>query len=222
VGVEERATKKMKNNNKTVLILALLVTAGLFSIGAGLIWLGYVLTKANSGTATPTAGVKAGTQAISGTASQVNYTKLREYLQQKDWRAADRETYERLLEAAGPKAQAKGMTPKDEMEALSCTDIKTIDKLWSDATNGLQGFSAQQDILRAYGDYHKMYDRVGWQKLSGEWLIEWDYNPQTKRMDYKPEKEPNFKNPPPGHLPTVERGYNFGTSLDAALIRCSL
>jgi hypothetical protein len=212
----------MKNNNKTVLIVALLVTAGLFSIGAGLIWLGYAVTKANSGTGTPTAPSGAETQALSGTASQVDFRKLQEYLQQKDWRAADRETYERVLEVAGPKAQAKGMIPKEEMKTLSCTDIKTIDKLWSDASDGLLGFSAQQDILRAYGDYRKMYDQVGWQKLSGEWLIEWDYNPQTKRMDYKPGKEPNFKNPPPGHLPTVERGYNFGSSLDAALSRCGL
>ncbi|WP_442935838.1 GUN4 domain-containing protein [Nostoc sp.] len=37
---------------------------------------------------------------------------------------------------------------KDEMNALSCVDLKTIDKLWSRASDGKLGFSAQEKILR--------------------------------------------------------------------------
>ena len=67
-----------------------------------------------------------------------------------------------------------------------------------------------------------MYDAVGWQTLTGECLIQWNYNQQTKRYEYKPGKEPNFKTFPPGYLPTVERGYNFDVSLNTALTKCGI
>jgi len=143
-------------------------------------------------------------------------------LQQKNWKAADRTTYELMLQASGPKAQAKEIIPKDEMDKLPFGELKTIDNLWTKASNNQLGFSVQQYILRAQGDYRKMYSQVGWQAASGEWIIAWNYNPQIKRMEYQSGKESNFKNPPSGHLPTVERGYNFDVSLNAALQRCGI
>jgi GUN4-like len=228
----------MKKNNKPALILAFLVVLGLFSLAGAVVWLGMRM-QSNGGTASiaPTSSPNPGSSEVpeqSGELAQklnqvalesdrnVDYRKLRDNLQQKNWKAADRETYQRLLDAAGPKAQASGLIPKEEMDLLPCKDLGTVDQLWSTASNGKFGFAAQQSVLKALGDYRKMYDEVGWQNRSGEWLIEWSYNPQIKRMDYKPGKEPNFINPPAGHLPTVERGYNFDSSLDAALKRCKL
>jgi hypothetical protein len=226
----------MAKSNRTALILTLLVILGLFSLAGAVAYLAFRM-QSNSGspsTPNPSSSTIAEPPAQSGdrirllnqvpleSDHNVDYHNLRKYLQQLDWRAADRETYERLLDVAGPKAQALGFTPQDEMDTLSCKDLRTVDQLWSNASNGKFGFTAQQSILRALGDYRKMYDQVGWQNLSGKWLIEWTYNPQTKRMDYKPGKEPNFTTPPPGHFPTVERGYNFDVSLDAALKRCKL
>lgn len=217
----------MAKNNKPILILTSIITVSLVIIAASLVWIGYnsFINKSRSTTAA-TGGSVSPTNNSSSSAitldskRNVDYTKLREDLQQKNLEAADRETYLRLLDAAGPKAQAQGFTPQDEMENFPCTDLRTVDSLWSAASDGKLGFTAQQQILRALGDYRKMYDQVGWQKQNGEWLIEWNYNPQTKRMEYKPGKEPNFKNPRPGHLPTMERGYNFDISLNAALNRC--
>jgi hypothetical protein len=215
------------------LILAFLITVGL--VGTGFWWFKPAGTGINQpGEPKPASSTLSNPPASSQAAASpnaesqlalasdrhVDYSQLSAALQKKDWKVADRETYLRLLDAAGPKAQALGFTPQAEMNTFSCTDLKTVDALWSAASNGKFGFAAQQSILRALGDYRKLYDQVGWQKPSGEWLIEWTYNPQTKRMDYKPGKEPNFINPPPGHLPTVERGYNFDVSLDGALKRC--
>ncbi|WP_392534813.1 GUN4 domain-containing protein [Nostoc sp. C117] len=143
-------------------------------------------------------------------------------MQNKDWQASDGETYFRMLDVAGTKAQAEGAIGKDEMNALSCVDLKTIDRLWSTASDGKLGFSAQEKILREKNDYRKMYNALSWQTLTGEWLIQWNYNQQTKRYEYKPGKEPNFKTFPPEYLPSVERGYNFGVSLDVALVRCGV
>ena len=220
-----------QKNETPALIIAFLITAGL--IGSGFWWFRQHEMGANQPGA-PTATTAPTTSTAPSTATRldaskpltlasdrhVDYSQLQADLQKKDWQAADRETYLRLLDAAGPKAQALGFTPQDEMSTLSCTDLKTVDTLWSAASGGKFGFAAQQGILRALGDYRKLYDQVGWQKPSGEWLLEWTYNPQTKRMDYKPGKTPNFTDPPPGHFPTVERGYNFDVSLDGALKRC--
>lgn len=220
-----------QKNETPALILAFFITAGL--IGGGFWWFRHTGTGSNLGAVTPTDS-RAPTPSVAPPTPtkidgsklaltsdrNVDYSQLQAALQQKDWKAADRETYLRLLDAAGPKAQALGFTPQDEMSTFSCTDLKTVDTLWSAASGGRFGFAAQQGILRALGDYRKMYDQVGWQKPSGEWLIEWTYNPQTKRMDYKPGRSPNFADPPPGHFPTVERGYNFDVSLDGALKHC--
>src|SRR5579883_659638 len=224
----------MAKTNQTAFVLAIFVILGLFSLAGAIIWFGlrtqsdHQLVSVFVSPSTPnseqphesTDAVVALSQVPLESDRNVNYTRLRDALQRKDWKAADRETYERLLDAAGPKAQKLGLTPQDEMNTLSCKDLTTVDQLWSVASNGKLGFTAQQSVLQALGDYRKMYDQVGWQKQSGEWLIEWIYNPQTKRLDYKPGKEPNFTDPPPGHLPTTERGYNFEVSIDAALKRC--
>ncbi|WP_332990480.1 GUN4 domain-containing protein [Microcoleus sp. A006_D1] len=228
--------KNMAKNNRPALILTFFVVLGLFSLTGAVVWLGLKMQSNDpAASVAPVSSASAPSAEIpqqSGDVAQqlnqvplesdrgVDYRKLRENLLQKNWRGADRETYERLLDAAGPKAQAVGMTPQAEMDLLPCKDLQTVDRLWSSASNGLFGFTAQQGVLRALGDYRKMYDEVGWQSRSGEWAIEWTYNPQIKRMDYKPGKEPNFTKPPAGHFPTVERGYNFDSSLDGALKRC--
>jgi hypothetical protein len=115
------------------------------------------------------------------------------------------------------------MTAQTEMDTLSCVDLKTIDQLWSAATNGQQGFTVQMNVVRALGsNYRKMYDAVNWQKLppSNQWTFEWQYNAQDRRMEFVPGREPNYTNPPPGHLPTVEIGYNFDVAFSGALRRC--
>ena len=221
----------MAKNNQTALILTLVIVACLLSITGGIGWLIYKqLIQSKSGSTNAGAAAPSNSTSSSSLPNQVavpkdgklDYTKLQQDLLQKNWKAADQDTYELMLQAAGPEAQAKGFTPKDEMETLPCSAIKTIDALWSKASDRKLGFTAQQDILRALGDYRKMYAQVGWQSSTGQWLIGWIYNPQSKRMEYQPGKEPNFKNPPPGHLPTVERGYNFDVSLNSALQRCGI
>lgn len=232
----------MAKDNKTgIYILTLLIVAGLFSVTGAIVWYGLRSSDSTpSNTVTPSNSLTSPT-ATTDTLSNpsvnprsldevqlkslrgIDYSRLRDDLRQKDWRAADRETYLRLLDAAGAEAQAKGMTPQDEMDTLSCNDLRTIDQLWSAASDGEQGFTVQMNILRGLGnDYRKLYDKAGWQKLppSNKWQFQWTYNPQTRRMEFVTGKEPNYKNPPPGHLPTVEIGYNLDVAFSGALKRC--
>lgn len=231
----------MNQKNQGVLILTLLLVAGLFSVAGAVVWLGVqrnpqlVPTVNPSPAQSPTVNSPAPATPSAATPRSLNevelksdrnvdYRQLRAYLQTKNWKAANRETYLRMLDAAGPLAQARGMTPQSEMNTLSCVDLRTIDQLWSAATDGQQGFTTQLNIFRAVGsNYRKMYSALGWQKLppSNAWLFEWQYNAQSRRIEFVPGKEPNYTNPPPGHFPTIEIGYNLDVAFSGALKRCS-
>ena len=105
----------------------------------------------------------------------VNYTKLRDLLVAKNWKKADLETAERMLEAAGRESQ--GYLDIEDVENFPCQDLGTIDKLWVEYSDGKFGFSVQKKIYRDLGgtkDYDKKVwesfgDKVGWRK-GGSWL----------------------------------------------------
>jgi GUN4-like len=230
----------MAKKNQGIFILALLLVAGLFSVAGAIVWLvlrqnaplapggnnSTAPSSASNGSSTPTQSVdmhRSLDEVALKSDRSVDYTQLREYLRAKDWRNADRETYLRLLDAAGPLAQARGMIPQSEVNVLSCADLRTIDQLWNAAPDSQQGFTVQMNIYRAIGsDYRKMYDAIGWKKLSSPntWAFEWRYNTQNRRMEFVPGREPNYINPSPGYLPTVEIGYNLDVAFSGALKRC--
>ncbi|MDQ2097919.1 MAG: hypothetical protein QQW96_09760 [Tychonema bourrellyi B0820] len=106
----------MKKNNQPALILTFLLVLGLFSLAGAVVWLGLKM-QSNSPTDSiaPVASANPGrpeipeqsgdiAQKLNGVALEsdrnVDYRKLRDNLQQKNWKMADRETYERLLDAA--------------------------------------------------------------------------------------------------------------------------
>ncbi|MBW4632849.1 MAG: GUN4 domain-containing protein [Iphinoe sp. HA4291-MV1] len=137
----------------------------------------------------------------------IDYSKLRDYLRQKNWQLSDTETYEVLLKLGGEKSQSRGYINYDEIKRLSCTDLKTIDNLWRAASDGKFGFSAQQLIYENQGkNWRKMYEEVRWGSLiDGNFrkIVEQDFDWQTRRIRYKAGMEPDFKNPEPGHLPVT-------------------
>ncbi len=152
--------------------------------------------------------------------SGIDYTRLREALNRRDWEQADQETYEQLLHVAGIRASAHGFISQPEMDSLSCTDLRTIDALWTRASAGRFGFSAQEAILSANdGDFKRMYRDVGW--MDGDhYLLTFRYDVASRRYVY--DRKPDFSRLIAGSLPTVERGYNFKVSFDAALSRCGI
>ncbi|MHC5735814.1 hypothetical protein [Nostoc sp.] len=104
----------MAKNNQTVLALTLLITASLIGIFAVLGWIGYSLTRSKSESKTPgntdlvntTTNSSSLKQVEITTGRNVDYSQLQKYLQSKDWQGSDRETYLRMLDVAGTKAQA--------------------------------------------------------------------------------------------------------------------
>ncbi len=145
-----------------------------------------------------------------------SYDRLALYLRQKNWEAADKETYELLLKLAGDKSKARGYIDLNEFENLPCSDLIKLDDLWREASDGKLGFSAQQIIYKNQGlDWQQMYAEVKWAVFQDEnfvLLVDRQLNWETRKLEYKLGMEPNFKNPPPGHLPVTigtVRGKEF-------------
>jgi hypothetical protein len=115
----------------------------------------------------------------------IDYTKLRDLLKAQNWYAADDETYKVMITAIG-KEEGEWFEP-EELLNFPCTDLRTIDQLWVNYSEGKFGFSVQKQIYvdcgaKLDGNYpgkkiwEKFGDRVGWRK-DGNWLKYDELNP---------------------------------------------
>ncbi|MEH1889234.1 MAG: GUN4 domain-containing protein [Nostoc sp.] len=152
----------------------------------------------------------------------IDYTRLRDLLAAKNWREADQENYLVMIQAVGKK-DGDWFTP-DELLNFPCTDLRTIDRLWVEYSNGHFGFSVQKEIYlsvggKADGKYYqkvweKFGDRVGW-RVKINW-ISWDW------ISYS---DVNFDTGSPvGHLPLFLRVGGVGgfSSLASRFVNCNI
>lgn len=139
---------------------------------------------------------------------QINYTRLQTLLKAKDWQAANLETQAILQRLAGPKGDLL-FNSKSVFARLPLADLQTLDRLWSNASGGRFGFSAQQRVWQqvsrkpqlSRAQIDQFAKRVGWRRsqplpednpvgmeLSG---IQWRLDTE---LDYSAQA-------PAGHLP---------------------
>jgi hypothetical protein len=76
------------------------------------------------------------------------------------------------------KREDEGYLDVESIKKFPCEELRTIDKLWVDYSNGKFGFSVQKKVWIACGGvpgkydydvYKKFADQVGWRR-SGNWL----------------------------------------------------
>ncbi len=98
------------------------------------------------------------------------YAKLRDLLAAQDWKAADRETADRMREVL---EQESWLTKKD-IEIFPCQDLRNINRLWVKYSQGKFGFSVQKAIWQSCGsptqynkNWEKFGDTVGWKEQKG-------------------------------------------------------
>lgn len=131
------------------------------------------------------------------------YAQLEQSLDGQNWQQADQITYELMLLIAGPKSAEQGYFDRAEWESFPCEQFQRLDSLWSEASQGQQGFAAQLTIFRQVENNPSTYfSRIGWQQ-EGTWVVRWQYNRTNKRAAYLPGMQPNFAEPPTGHLPAL-------------------
>ena len=133
-----------------------------------------------------------------------NYTTLRDLLKAQKWKEADRETYRLMITIVGRKEG--DYFRKEDLLNFPCKDLKTIDRLWVQASQGRYGFSVQKEIYvrcggkldREYpGDeiWRKFGTEVGWRVNDSHWKR---YSDLTWDSIYVP-----------GHLPNTSHIKSF-------------
>ena len=137
-------------------------------------------------------------------ATRVNYTQLRDLLAQGRWREADKKTFALMLRAAN-RPQGSVLN-QNHLNSFPCEDLKIIDGLWLDYSQGRFGISIQRQIWEEVSRnaeniqdvYRQFGQRVGWIEYtpSGNPIIIQD------DIDYK-------LSAPPGHLPVFISSYTL-------------
>ena len=101
----------------------------------------------------------------------INYTHLHNLLRDQDWEAADSETHKLMLRAINQN-QGNRFT-SNNIFRFPCTDLLTIDHIWSQCSGNQFGFSVQKEIWQkcgnpsSYSDWRKFCVKVGWQTQKG-------------------------------------------------------
>jgi len=122
------------------------------------------------------------------TALTIDYTRLGNLLKAKDWKKADQETRDIVVKIANRDFEGN-------LTILPSEDLRTINQLWLDNSNGHFGFSVQKQIYlnlsKKVGDFG---EKVGWRRQAGMFggVFAWkSYGWLTF----------NLNNAPKGHLP---------------------
>ncbi|MEZ2276365.1 MAG: GUN4 domain-containing protein [Microcoleus sp.] len=96
----------------------------------------------------------------------MDYTNLRNLLAAKKWKEADEETARVMLKVAG--REKEGWLDRESIEKFPCEDLRTIDQLWVQYSNGRFGFSVQKRIYQSLGGTGE-YDSKIWEAFSEIW-----------------------------------------------------
>lgn len=136
----------------------------------------------------------------------MDYTTLETLLAAGQWQEADRETEALLLRVAG--REAEGRLNIEDVKHFPCRDLRTLDRLWTEHSNGHFGLSIQRQIWsETEEDYESFGDCLGWRR-DNEWV---SYADLTFDITA-----------PLGHLPSWGRRGRLWSFLATRLKKCSL
>ena len=142
---------------------------------------------------------------------EIDFSRLKDFLYQKEWQQADEETWAILCQLV---AKPNGSYLfKSDIEKLCCYHLELLDMLWVFHSQERFGFSIQQQIYQeVQEEYHLFCDRVGWPA----------YRPSNSAaaFDYRDRA-------PVGHLPSRRwiGGYSWWSHIQALttkLERCGI
>ncbi len=96
-----------------------------------------------------------------------DYTKLRDLLVARKYQEANQETAHIMLWVAC--REKEGWFDYNSINEFPCQDLRTIDQLWAQNSNGRFGFIVQKEIYNQVGkDFGKFADQVEWM-VGGKW-----------------------------------------------------
>ncbi|WP_414619566.1 AAA-like domain-containing protein [Calothrix sp. CCY 0018] len=134
-------------------------------------------------------------------------------MQEKRWREADQKNWQFILTSAG--REERGYLEFNDVKNFKCEDLKQLDRLWVNNSQGHFGYSVQKKIYLSAGNsldfdwekqewkkwnvkgYNQFLESVGWEKEGGD------------SMKYE-ELPMNQKDSKVGELPSWDKeGYSF-------------
>jgi hypothetical protein len=96
-----------------------------------------------------------------------DYTKLRDLLVAQKYKEADQETARVMLWVASRGKKWLEFLDPESINEFPCSDLRTIDQLWVQNSNGYFGFSIQKEIYNQAGEnWIEFAYQVGW--MNGE------------------------------------------------------
>lgn len=136
------------------------------------------------------------------------YAQLEALLKAGEWRQADKETTKQMCQVMG--RQSEGPLRREDIEQFPCADLRAIDQLWVQHSNGKFGFSIQKKVWQQCGNptvdneqWEKFCEAVGWQTKG------------LMGMETKWKKYGSLTfdtSAPDGHLPVLDVGGSQGRS----------
>ncbi len=134
---------------------------------------------------------------------KAEYTQLRDFLAEKNWKQADQETWRLICLVAG--REKEGWLKRDSLINFPCQDLLIVNKLWTEFSQGHFGFSVQKEIYHRLGGQNKfdekiwkaLGNRVGWRN-NDNWLNYFDLQFDLQALK--------------GHLPFEPMKVNLGAN----------
>ncbi|KAL1535257.1 tetrapyrrole-binding protein, chloroplastic-like [Salvia divinorum] len=123
---------------------------------------------------------------------------LRQHLSGKDLRQADEETRRLIIALAGEAAVKRGYVFFSEVQFIPADELREIDALWRQHSDGRFGYSVQRKIWKKLNrDFTAFFIKVGWmRKLESSEVDQYNYRSFPSEFIWEMEE-----GPPEGHLP---------------------
>ncbi|XP_062197745.1 tetrapyrrole-binding protein, chloroplastic-like isoform X2 [Phragmites australis] len=145
----------------------------------------------NSSTPTPV------TLAAANTPPAPSLDLLGHQLAVGDYRQADETTRALIIDLAGESARGRGYVFFSEVQFISVEDLRAIDKLWREHSNGKFGYSVQRRLWeKSRRDFTRFFIRIGWMKKLDTEIEQYNYRAFPDEFIWEMKDDT-----PEGHLP---------------------
>ncbi|VFQ72450.1 unnamed protein product [Cuscuta campestris] len=126
-----------------------------------------------------------------------SFDLLERHLSARNFRQADEETRRLLIALAGDAAQERGYVFFSEVQFIPAPDLRRIDSLWREYSDGRFGYSVQKKIWdRVDGDFTELFMKIGWMKKLETEVVQYNYRSFPDEFSWELGDDV-----PEGHLP---------------------
>ncbi len=95
----------------------------------------------------------------------LDYGEIQLLLLQEDYEEADRQTFAKMCEMAGPTAAKRKWFYFSEVPQFPVVDLQTLDRLWEVYSEGKFGFTVQRSIWLGVNQvWEDLWPKIGWKQ----------------------------------------------------------